>query len=53
MNNDDITNTVLTRKAKCGHQDMLGYFAGTTCRKCADKGHRKVTGKTTTPQGRK
>ena len=32
-------------KAKCGHEDPLGYFAGTVCRKCANKGYKKATGR--------
>jgi hypothetical protein len=31
--------------AKCGHQDLLGYFAGTVCGKCARKNHKKAMGK--------
>ena len=31
--------------AKCGHPDMLGYFSGTVCGKCARKNHRKAMGK--------
>ena len=31
--------------AKCGHEDPLGYFAGTVCRKCANKGYKKATGR--------
>ena len=31
--------------AKCGHQDPLGYFAGTVCGKCARKNHKKAMGK--------
>ena len=31
--------------AKCGHEDALGYFAGTVCGKCARKGHKKAMGK--------
>lgn len=33
-----------TYKGKCGHQDMLAYFANTYCKKCADEGYRKATG---------
>jgi hypothetical protein len=29
--------------AKCGHEDPLGYFAGTVCNKCAKEGYRKAT----------
>jgi len=32
-------------KAKCGHVDALGYFAGTVCGKCARANHRKAVGK--------
>lgn len=32
-------------KAKCGHEDLLGYFSGTVCKNCARKGHKKATGK--------
>ena len=35
--------------AACGHEDILGYFAGTVCRPCADKGHAKATGKAASP----
>jgi hypothetical protein len=31
--------------AKCGHEDALGYFAGTVCGKCARKNHKKAMGK--------
>ena len=31
--------------AKCGHEDMLGYFAGTFCGKCAKKNHKKAMGR--------
>jgi hypothetical protein len=30
--------------AKCGHEDTFGYFANTYCKKCADNGHKKMTG---------
>jgi hypothetical protein len=29
-------------KAKCGHNDILGYLMDTYCKACADKGHRMV-----------
>jgi hypothetical protein len=32
-------------KAKCGHRDMLGYYADTVCGPCARKGHKKAMGK--------
>ena len=32
-------------KAKCGHRDMLGYYADTVCKSCARKGHKKAMGK--------
>lgn len=31
--------------ATCGHEDALGYFAGTVCKNCARKGHKKAMGK--------
>jgi hypothetical protein len=31
--------------ANCGHEDMLGYLAGTVCGKCARANHRKALGK--------
>ena len=31
-------------KAKCGHTDLLGYFANTYCAKCARDGHKKALG---------
>ena len=31
--------------AKCGHEDSLGYFAGTVCKSCARKNHKKAMGK--------
>ena len=34
-----------TMKAKCGHDDALGYFAGTVCGKCAKANHAKAVGK--------
>lgn len=30
--------------AKCGHDDLLGYFGDTYCKACADSGHGLVTG---------
>lgn len=33
-------------KAKCGHQDALGYFANTVCGKCAKANHKKAVGVT-------
>lgn len=30
--------------AKCGHDDLLGYFGDTYCKACADNGHKSVTG---------
>lgn len=30
--------------AKCGHSDLLGYFAGTVCMECAKQGHKQATG---------
>lgn len=32
-------------RAKCGHPDTLGFFAGVVCAKCAKKGHRAALGK--------
>jgi len=29
-------------KAKCGHEDALGYFANTVCGECAKVGHKKA-----------
>jgi hypothetical protein len=29
--------------AKCGHEDLLGYFGNTYCKACADNGHRSTT----------
>jgi PHP family Zn ribbon phosphoesterase len=31
--------------AKCGHEDALGYFAGTVCGKCARRNQKKAMGK--------
>ena len=31
--------------AKCGHEDALGYFAGTVCGKCARKNQKKAMGR--------
>jgi hypothetical protein len=28
--------------ARCGHDDLLGYFTNTPCAKCVRKAHRKV-----------
>jgi hypothetical protein len=33
--------------ATCGHEDSLGYFAGTVCGKCSKAGHKKAMGKGT------
>lgn len=30
--------------AKCGHDDLLGYFGDTHCQACADNGNKSVTG---------
>lgn len=30
--------------AKCGHDDLLGYFGDTYCKACADNGNKSVTG---------
>jgi hypothetical protein len=32
-------------KAKCGHNDPLGYLSGTVCGKCARRNHRKTMGR--------
>ncbi|ANH49454.1 hypothetical protein uvFWCGRAMDCOMC449_034 [Freshwater phage uvFW-CGR-AMD-COM-C449] len=29
--------------AKCGHEDLLGYFGNTYCKACADDGHKRMT----------
>ena len=34
--------TTNTMKAKCGHNDLFGYFANTYCKACADKGYSSV-----------
>lgn len=31
--------------ATCGHEDALGYFGNTVCKKCARKGHKKAMGR--------
>lgn len=31
--------------ARCGHEDLLGYFANTPCGKCVRKAHRKAVSK--------
>jgi hypothetical protein len=31
--------------ATCGHEDGLGYFAGTPCAKCTKAAHKKAVGK--------
>jgi hypothetical protein len=41
----DMTNEAPKMVAKCGHEDALGYFAGTVCGKCARKAHKKAMGK--------
>jgi len=28
--------------ATCGHDDPMGYFAGTPCRRCVDRAYRAV-----------
>jgi len=38
---DDILANWDEMKAKCGHNDPLGYFAGTVCNKCARRNHRQ------------
>lgn len=32
-------------KATCGHEDPIGYFAGTVCKKCANKSYKKAMGR--------
>ena len=44
MAKDMVTGMSGNMKAKCGHEDMLGYFSGTVCGKCARKNHRKAMG---------
>jgi len=29
--------------ATCGHDDVLGYLSNTSCKKCADRGHKEST----------
>lgn len=31
--------------ALCGHEDMIGYLAGTPCAKCVKVAHAKATGR--------
>lgn len=31
--------------ATCGHEDTLGYLAGTVCGNCAKEGHANATGR--------
>lgn len=45
MARDMVSGMTTNMKAKCGHEDMLGYFAGTVCGKCARKGQKKAMGK--------
>ena len=45
MARDMVNGIAGNMTAKCGHEDMLGYFAGTVCGKCARKGHKKAMGK--------
>ena len=40
-----VSNMTGNMKAKCGHEDPLGYFAGTVCGKCARKNQRKAMGR--------
>ena len=39
-----IEELVAKKIAKCGHSDLLGYFAGTVCMECAKQGHKQATG---------
>lgn len=42
----DVMSTATTNlKAKCGHEDALGYFSNTVCKNCARKAHKKAMGK--------
>jgi len=41
----DLTPEAPKMTATCGHEDALGYFAGTVCGKCARKAHKKAMGK--------
>lgn len=41
----DLTPAPQSMTAKCGHEDSLGYFAGTVCGKCARKNHKKAMGR--------
>lgn len=45
MARDMVSGMTGNMKAKCGHEDMLGYFAGTVCGKCARKNQKKAMGK--------
>jgi hypothetical protein len=45
MAKDVMANATTNLKAKCGHEDMLGYFAGTVCGNCARKAQKKAMGK--------
>lgn len=31
--------------ARCGHEDLLGYFTNLPCGKCVRKAHKKATKK--------
>ena len=37
-------------RATCGHIDLLGYFSGTVCGRCAREGHARATGKAARPR---
>jgi len=43
--NSMLKGATTNLKAKCGHEDMLGYFANTVCGKCARKNHKQTMGK--------
>ena len=43
-NSLSIEQIVAEKIAKCGHKDLLGYFAGTVCMACAKEGHKQATG---------
>lgn len=40
---DPSTDALLL--ATCGHEDLLGYFANTSCGPCAVANHRRVAGR--------
>ena len=55
MNTNQLERTLEvldTMVARCGHNDPMGYLAGTVCGKCARRNHRQAVRGTRQGAGR-